>query len=100
MFRRRRRRIVWDDFAKVPLLEAAQHHERLYDVVRMFEWLLERQPDNNFAEPLDDTFWWIKSEDLPLHGPGVPSIVLIYYFDDDTVTFWGARVGSGSPDDT
>ena len=92
MIRRRRRRIIWDEYAQRPALEAAEKYERLYDVIRMLEWLLERQPDNNFASQLDETFWIIESKDFPLSGPGIPKVTLPYYFDDETVTFWDIRI--------
>ena len=92
MMRRPRRRIIWTEHAQIPALEAAEKYERFYEVVRNFEWLLERQPDNNFAERLDEKFWLIKSDGLPLEGAGIPGTWLIYYFDDTTVTFWSIRI--------
>ncbi len=90
--RKRRRRIIWDDHAKHPALEAAEKYERLYDVIRMLEWLLERQPDNNFATQLDETFWIIESKDFPLPERGLPRVTLLYYFDDEAVTFRDIRI--------
>ncbi len=97
MIRRRKRRIIWEEHAKRPALEAAEIYPRLYDVIRNFEWLLERHPDNDFAEQIDETFWIIKSEAFPLSGPGVPRATLIYTFDDKTVTFRDIRIEPPAP---
>ncbi|WP_457653041.1 hypothetical protein [Rhodocaloribacter sp.] len=93
MFRRRRRRIVWDEYVKRQVLALIDDYPRLYDVMRNFEWLLEKQPANNFAEQIDETFWLIKSDDLYLpHRAGIPQVTLIYRFDDTTVTFFDIRI--------
>lgn len=101
MFRRARRRIEWTETVKVQVLQAAERWERLYEVIKNLEWLLERQPDNAFAEQLDEEFWLIKSESLFFERrAGIPGVLLIYRFDDEVVTFWNVRVtppgGAGS----
>jgi len=92
-YRRRRRRVDYSAYASTPLIEAAERYERLYEVIKLLEWLLERQPDNRFASQVGDGHWLIKSEDgPPMFGPGIPGVTMIYTFDDEVVTIWGARV--------
>ena len=93
MFRKSKRRIIYNEFAKQVILDKADEHKRLYEVMKFFEWLLERQPENEFAqqqEPPFDEFWLIKSEDIPLSN--IPSVRLLYRFNDEHVEFWGLSV--------
>lgn len=93
MFRKPRRKIVYHDFVQQAILDRIDEYPRLYELMKFFEWLLERQPNNAFAEQLEppiDDFWLIKSDDVPLVQ--VPSVRLIYCFDDETVTFWGIHI--------
>lgn len=85
--------MVWSEAAQQRALDALDAYPRFYDAVKALEWLLERQPDNQFAERLDDTYWVISSEGFPFaSGQGLPEVTLLYYFDDRTVTFWDIRI--------
>lgn len=93
MFRKPERKIVYDSTVEATLERALDEHERLYEVMRFFEWLLERSPDSGHAEqmpPPNDDVWLIRTEDTPLTG--VPSVRLLYTFDDEKVVFIGAQV--------
>lgn len=92
-FRRRRRRIIYDSSVEAELERKLEEHDRLYELVRFFEWLLERTPDNDYAQQLpapNDDVWLIRTEDTPLTG--VPTVRLLYTFDEETVTFVGLRI--------
>lgn len=88
MFRRPKREIVYDSTVKRVLERKLDEHERLYEVMHFFEWLLERTPDNEYAEQLPPPYedvWLIKTGDTPLLN--VPSVRLLYSFDEETVLF-------------
>lgn len=93
MLRKSRRRIVWEDAAQRQAVAKIDAYPRLYEVIKNFEWLLERQPDNHFAQRIDAVFWLIKSDSLFIpRRSTVPEVTLIYYFDENTVTFWDIRI--------
>lgn len=93
MFRKPRRRIVYDSTVEAELERKLDEHERLYEIMRFFEWLLERTPGNEYAvrlPPPNDDVWLIRTEDTPLSN--VPSVRLLYSFDDEEVRFIGIKV--------
>lgn len=93
MYRKPGRKIVYDSTVERVLERKLDEHERLYEVVRFFEWLLERSPENGHAEQLPfphDDVWLIKTGDTPLSN--VPSVRLLYRFDDESVTFISIQV--------
>lgn len=65
-------------------------HPLFLEIMDWFEWLVSRRPDNRYAtrhpEPYDD-YYEMSSGDMPPFGP--PDVVVIYYFDESSVTLWG-----------
>lgn len=92
MYRKARRRVEWDEHVKVTVLKEIDKYPRLYEVIKHFEWLLERQPDNNFAKNLGEGYWLIVSESLPLRDTDIPRVRLVYKFNDQVVYFWGIKI--------
>ena len=92
-FRRRRRRIIYDSRVERILDREMEAHTRLYELMRFFEWLLERSPATDHATrmpPPNEDIWLIKTEGIP--GVDVPDATLQYTFDDETVTFINIRI--------
>jgi hypothetical protein len=92
LFRRPRRRIDWSEQVKATCLAEVDQHPRLYEAIKALEWLLERNPEAGTALPLPyQDYWFIKTDDLS-STQNLPSIRLIYRFDDQTVYFWGIHI--------
>jgi len=77
---------------------AAERYGRFYDLIRALEDHLEHDPASEFAAQLGvregrEDYWMIETDGrlFDLEGD-LPSVVLIYYFDDETVTVWNLRV--------
>ncbi|GMQ81560.1 MAG: hypothetical protein BMS9Abin05_0992 [Rhodothermia bacterium] len=93
MFRRRRRKILWDEHAEREVLRYVDRYPGLYDAIRSLEWLLEHDPANSQADRIRDKYWLIKSNRASGIGDaGLPEILLIYHFDEKSVTFWDMRI--------
>lgn len=96
-FRRPRRHVHWQEAAQRIAEPWADAYPRFYDLVRALEDHLEHEPDSEFAEVVGEEdgreYWMIETDGrlFDLEGD-LPSVVLIYYFDDATVTVWNLRV--------
>lgn len=86
------RKIIYDPFVERHVSQALDRFERLDEVILFLEWLLRKDPANEFARQIDDgPMWIIGTEGYPmLHG--APRVTLQYYFDDTSVTFWNIRI--------
>ena len=93
MFRKPRRRIRYTERAEAATDAKIDVYERLYEVLKSLEWLLERDPEIEFSEVLPHPH-----EDFRIitydagYLLGVPEVVAIYRYDDEEVEIWDLRI--------
>ncbi len=76
--------------------EAVEKYDRLYDIIRDLEWVLERYPGAPPSEQISDEFWLFDSVFLRTSAGHVyPRVKLLYRFDEKTVEFWSMEVTDG-----
>lgn len=91
--RKPRRTIRYHAVAENQLESAIEEHDRVYEMVKSLELLLERHPDNYLAQRMprpNDDLWIIRLGGVPGHSP---SITYIYTWDDAVVHVIQASVG-------
>ncbi len=90
------RSVVYEEAAARHVDEQTSHHLRLPDIMQYLEWQLARKPANRYAEQMpfpNADVWLFKIGPYP--ALGIPSVLVLYRFDDERVTIWNVRVSKG-----